>query len=181
MSVKIKIRGSRSFAIKMAIGVILLSAMIGGLLRLLGDKSSESGKDKSNINNSATLIYSKNILVPTILLPVSQESNEKDWNEALTKQIGGISEVPIAYGRVDVMTEVYAIEIDFIQKWHEGLGQAIHYGEAAKKIGVLALIDKTLKNEPDEEHTKFIYTIERLCVEKGVKLIILRSNTNSVK
>jgi len=43
-------------------------------------------------------------------------------------------------GRIDLLTEDFAIEVDFIQKWHEGIGQALHYASATGKRPALALV-----------------------------------------
>jgi len=34
-------------------------------------------------------------------------------------------EVPVRYGRVDLLTGTYAVEVDREDKFHEGIGQAV--------------------------------------------------------
>ena len=172
MDIEIKQKRPITFGIKVAIAVILASVILGGLLRVTGKSSlTPSGVDISSpgINGA----YS-NIFVPIITLPVNRSSNEKEWTNSLANQINGKPEVQVDRGRVDVMTDFYAIELDFLKKWHEGLGQAIHYGDESKRIGVLALIDETNIHEQDFQHFELIRKIERLCLIKGIKLIILR-------
>lgn len=167
-----------SFAVKLAAGVILVSAFIGIVLRFSADNNGiKSGRTSMFGEDDNTPIYSvsgRYLLIPIIHLPVNKNSKEKAWIEQLANRLNGSSEVEVKYGRVDVMTSLYAIEVDFISKWKEGLGQAIHYGNAANKIGVLAIIDNTRKTETQEEHLHFIHNIEQLCTEKGVKLILLK-------
>jgi hypothetical protein len=44
--------------------------------------------------------------------------------------------------RVDVLTQTYAIEVDFAKKWAEGIGQALFYSEmTGKKAAVLLITD----------------------------------------
>lgn len=172
MDIEIKQKRPISFGIKVAIAVIIASVILGGLLRYSDDGTSQT--NKITANNQSILGISSNLLVPVISLPLNVAAPEKDWTDALAKRINGQSEVQVDRGRVDVMTDSYAIEIDFIKKWHEGLGQAIHYGDESTRIGVLALIDKNEAHE-DLEHLRLLKKIEKLCIKKGVKLILLRS------
>lgn len=60
----------------------------------------------------------------------------------------GIVEHPIPDSkypsRVDCLTDVYAIEFDFLRKWPEALTQAIYYGKMThRKPGVVFIIENT--------------------------------------
>ena len=156
----------------MAATIIITFVILGGLLRFSDDSTSQINEIK--FESQAVQGIASNILLPVVGLPLSVDAPEKDWTDALAKKINGQSEVKVDLGRVDVMTDSYAIEIDFLKKWHEGLGQAIHYGDDSIRIGVLALIDKDKAYE-DLEQMKLLKKIERLCIKKGVKLVLLRS------
>ena len=65
------------------------------------------------------------------------------------------------------MAGQYAIEVDVLSKWKEGLGQASHYGDVADAIPVLAVI------APEGSDGRLLDHIEKLCTSKGVKLIRL--------
>ncbi len=172
MDIEIKKKRPITFGIKVAIIIIVASVILGGLLRVTSKSSpSTDGVDANPVINGT---YG-NIFVPVITLSVNGSSNEKEWTEALANRINGQSEVRVDQGRVDVMTNFYTIELDFIKKWHEGLRQAIHYGDETKRIGVLALIDETDNQEQDFQHFELIRKIERLCSRKGIRLVILRS------
>ncbi len=177
MDIEIKQKRPLSFGIKIAVAVIIISIVLGALLRFINnDKSTSNITDTNNIVISSV---SNNMLVPIVHLSVNLSAPEKDWTDALAKEMNGRSEVQVDRGRVDVMTDTYAIEIDFLKKWHEGLGQAIHYGDESSRIGVLALIDGNNAHQ-DLKHFKLLKKIERLCTKKGVKLILLRPlNKNS--
>ena len=176
MDIEIKQKRPISFGIKVAIAVIIASFILGALLRFTGNDDHTSSE--ANTDDQVILGMSSNMLVPVISLPLSINAPEKDWTDALAREINGQSEVRVDRGRVDVMTDSYAIEIDFIKKWHEGLGQAIHYGDESNRIGVLALIaDNNTHN--DLEQIKLLKKIERLCIEKGVKFILLKSTNES--
>lgn len=171
MEIEIKQKRPISFGIKVGVAVIIVSVILGGLLRITGNDTSKSELLTGNATN---LQLATDVLVPIIQLPVEPTSPESKWTEALAAQMEGKTEVQVDRGRVDVMTDNYAIEIDFLKKWHEGLGQAIHYGDESPRIGVLALIvDNPLKSDP--EAINLIKKIERLCIKKGVKLVLLQA------
>jgi len=48
-----------------------------------------------------------------------------------------IEDVNVTFGRVDILTDEYAIEVDHVYKFHEGIGQVLHYAyETGKKPGL---------------------------------------------
>ena len=44
------------------------------------------------------------------------------------------------FTRVDCLTPVHAVEFDFANKWHESIGQALHYGTVTGKKPMVVLI-----------------------------------------
>jgi hypothetical protein len=104
------------------------------------------------------------------LSPLAKES---DWSNALAKKINGNREQKVTAGRIDVVTKDLAIEVEKIKKWHEGIGQALHYGLYTGKIPTLAIITYPPRN-PREKET--INVIENVCMENGIELIILMPN-----
>jgi len=61
-----------------------------------------------------------------------------------------------------------AIEVEKIEKWHEGIGQALHYAEETHKQGTLALI--TL----DPKDITKINLIKKICSKVNIKVILLK-------
>ena len=111
---------------------------------------------------------------PLMVLPPPKTRLEAFWSAALAKALGGKEEVRISHGRIDVLTSTYAIEVDWLHKWHEGLGQAQHYGLNTGKWPAVALIIK-----PDEwplnAHRRSKVAEIRLVAEKlGVEAVLLR-------
>jgi len=76
------------------------------------------------------------------VIPLDLPANapEAAWRDALAKLWNGKTEVVIPYGRIDVATPDYVVELDFLHKWAEGCGQALFYAESTGKQGVVALI-----------------------------------------
>ena len=104
-------------------------------------------------------------------------AKESLWRDELARRWHGETEHGIEGGRIDVLTEKEAIEVEFIHKWHEGVGQALHYGSATKRQGVLAIVvsaqseDKLLVQSRQR-----LELIEGQCVNNGLRMIVLFPN-----
>lgn len=48
-------------------------------------------------------------------------------------------EVPVKYGRIDLLSDDYAIEVDRLEKFHEAIGQALHYARETGRKPAIAL------------------------------------------
>ena len=69
--------------------------------------------------------------------------------------------------RVDCLTDEYAIEYDFANKWAEAVGQALYYAEKTGKKPAIVLI---LKNDKQKKH---LPKAEVLCNKYDIKLEII--------
>lgn len=113
-------------------------------------------------------------LVPTLALCVSEGANEATWVDSLLPRIRGQKEVVIPNGRIDVVTQNFAIEVDFIKKWHEGIGQALHYASATGKRASLALIVPHDEWPLRPDRVALLGEIDRIAAEQRIRLVILR-------
>jgi hypothetical protein len=113
-------------------------------------------------------------VAPIIQLHIKDASKESAWSQALAQVLAGRTEVPVPNGRIDVLSERYAIEVDRLDKWHEGIGQASHYGLAMNRIPCLALIIESDRWPLNEATLAKLATIEQTALSKGVKLLLLR-------
>lgn len=105
----------------------------------------------------------------TIRLAVPTQSHEAQWRDALAVKLDGVTEYRVQYGRVDVLTADLAIELDYPHKYHESIGQALHYASETGKIGVVALIF----DGRDEMDSAELIWLETLCNKYNVRLIVL--------
>lgn len=91
--------------------------------------------------------------------------NEASYQELWCRERNGISEYVLEdKTRVDCLTEDYAVEFDFANKWAESIGQALHYEMmTGKKPAIILIIEK-----PKD----FIYydRIKSLCDKYGISL-----------
>ncbi|PHK97347.1 hypothetical protein CGL56_16200 [Neolewinella marina] len=77
------------------------------------------------------------ILVPAWLVGQS----EADYVRALAQSLGGRTEVAVTSGRVDILTDDYAIEVDWAPKWKESVGQALWYGlQSNRRAGIILIL-----------------------------------------
>jgi hypothetical protein len=87
---------------------------------------------------------------------------EKDYQEAFNRvyfQGRAEMEVSVNYGRIDLLTGDYAIEVERIDKFHEGIGQALHYAkETGRKPGLAVFI-----TDPTEHELEKLEYVRKLC------------------
>ena len=104
-------------------------------------------------------------------------ASEKEWQEAWNDAYAhGKLEVSVTFGRVDILTDEYAIEVDHVHKFHEGIGQALHYAyETGKKPGLALFID----GERDTKE-KFNYA-KKLANSLGIKVWLMNDIVNPNK
>jgi hypothetical protein len=75
-------------------------------------------------------------------------------------------EVPVKYGRVDLLTDDYVIEVDRLEMFHEAIGQALHYAkETGKKPAIAIFVED--QNQEDKEKLKYVM---RLCDYYKIKV-----------
>jgi len=81
------------------------------------------------------------LLISTISF--SQKMKESYYEKLFASIIHGQTEVVLKdKSRVDIVTDTFAIEVDFAEKWAESVGQSLYYAqEMDKKPGVLLIIE----------------------------------------
>jgi hypothetical protein len=98
------------------------------------------------------------IIIPIIILLVSFPAHakrlhpEKWYQEKLCED--KVEFVLSDKTRVDCLTETYAIEFDFANKWAEAIGQSLHYSAMTGKQAGIVLI---MENERD---IKYLYRLK---------------------
>ena len=94
---------------------------------------------------------------------------ERDFQKAFNEIYfdgDGKLEVPVKYGRVDILTRRYAVEVDRLSKFHEGIGQALHYAkETGKKPGLAIFII-----DPKRKDLRKLNYVKRLCSRYNIKV-----------
>lgn len=158
-------------AYALSIAMVVSFAIVGSkrLIRSTAPASVPSAVAKG-VSLSTT---SGKLLWPLIELSIADAKLESNWSAALAALLSGKTEVPIEGGRVDVLTEHYAIEVDRLEKWHEAIGQAAHYAIKTGKVPVAAImLPSDLWPISPTTEAKLLL-IDEVCTKQGVKFVLL--------
>lgn len=69
--------------------------------------------------------------------------------------------------RVDLLSDTWAVEVDYAGKWAECIGQALYYGQVSGRKPVCLL----LVNLPADGH--FVYRCQTVCHNHGIELWVV--------
>ena len=79
--------------------------------------------------------------VPLALLIASATLTERFHADEIAAKLGGPTEVVLLDpSRVDVLTDQWAIEVDWAPKWAESIGQSLYYAQATDREPVAILL-----------------------------------------
>lgn len=94
---------------------------------------------------------------------------EKAYQQQWCGRFNGQTEVILQdKTRVDCITDNYAVEFDFANKWAECLGQALHYAEMTGKLPACVLI---IEKKSDWKHLE---KLQRTGRANGIKAWYIR-------
>ena len=105
----------------------------------------------------------KYLIILTALMLSGQTLAQKAQKEDFYAELwcdsqGGVSEVRTSQGtRADCVLPDYAVEVDFDNKWAEGLGQALHYGVEFDRQPAVLLI---MKDHDGKDRSKYKQRLE---------------------
>ena len=114
-------------------------------------------------------LYAETYPFKSVVSPMVKDENhkykEKHYVQAYCK--GQIEYRLPDKTRVDCLTDEYAIEFDYGNKWAEGIGQSLYYAKKTGKKPAIALI---LRSEKDNKY------IERInAVDKNIKVFPIKA------
>jgi len=161
------------------IAAIAVIVAIAGSLALLGLKQLVVGKavgstEVATGHSSVSVEVCGQLLLPIVALNLPDAQLESSWSSALAAVLDGQTEVPVEGGRVDVLTQHYAIEVDRLEKWHEAIGQAAHYSIKTGKQAVAAIMIASDLWPLAATTTSKLLLIDETCTKQGIKLLLLR-------
>jgi len=97
---------------------------------------------------------------------------EKYYQEYFCHQLGGITEYRLPdKTRVDCLSQEYAIEVDFAQKWAESIGQSLYYADQTYKKPAVLLI---MENE--EKDLKYLKRLNQVSKKHKIDIWIINKN-----
>lgn len=102
-----------------------------------------------------------------LFITISSFSQQKEryYQEKFAKIVNGEMEVVLKdKTRVDIVTNDYAIEVDFAHKWAEAIGQSLYYAkELNKKPGILLVWS-------GDNEIRYLNRLMEVAVEHGIKV-----------
>ncbi len=117
-------------------------------------------------------------MIPMLLFSKHLQK-ESYYQDKFCKKMGGITEHRLEDAtRVDCLTEKYAIEVDFAEKWAEAIGQSLHYALMTNKKAGVYLI---LENENEERFLKRLKEIAKIVGIRTNRFTICIRPSNSFK
>lgn len=116
--------------------------------------------------DAATLLGALDLCVP-------ESAREAEWIAATASRLSGQPEVSIPNGRVDIVTDRFAIEIDWAAKWHEGIGQSLHYADATGRRAALGLIVDG-NGEDGGAALRHVRAADDVASSRGIRVFMLR-------
>lgn len=130
-------------------------------------------------SNSANLLRAmiKYLFICAFVLNINFiNASEKYISQKWCESNFGISEYRTKYGTyVDCLTDEYAIEVEFDNKWKEAVGQSLHYAEATSKKPMIILIKRT------ESKKEYFAELNRLIVNFNLPIKVLVINERDVR
>jgi len=101
---------------------------------------------------------------------------EPVWSRWLAAKYQGLPEYRTVDGsRVDVLTDEYAIEVEWAKKWPEAIGQALLYGVVTGRRPAVILL---LRDKPSED--KYFLRCATACAAAGITLWTERTLSGQV-
>lgn len=103
-------------------------------------------------------------LLSVVNIVHAEEFTESDWQVAFNKKVThGKLEEKIATGRVDILTNTHAVEVDYVRNYRDAVNQALRYAqETRKKPGIALIVDG------ERDTVQAVKAVRKLAEEAGV-------------
>jgi len=113
------------------------------------------------------------LLLFSVTMFSQTKQKESYYQHEFAVAMNGHTEVRLMDGtRADIVTDKYAIEVDFGAKWAEAIGQSLSYGiQLEKQAGVLLVIK-------DESEIRFLERLMKVAVEHDIQVWIWNYTTD---
>ncbi|MEM8582969.1 MAG: hypothetical protein AAGF87_01805 [Bacteroidota bacterium] len=92
------------------------------------------------------------LLILLAISPALSAQSEADYIRSLATHLSAQTEVSVHGGRVDLITETHAIEVERAHKWKNSIGQALWYSlQTGKQPGIILIM---------EDREQYRYTVQ---------------------
>lgn len=107
-----------------------------------------------------------------IVLAVSDvKKNEDYYNTKICSFLQGKREFVIPGGRIDCLTKEVAFETDWAHKYHEAIGQSLHYAIKTQRVPGIVLLVK------GDKDIKYIQELSDLLQQFGISYVLIIYDT----
>lgn len=93
------------------------------------------------------LVKTKTTWLDSDLSKKPKKKHEAYYIAKLAKELGGKEEVKVDGGRADIVTDNFAIEVEWASKWKSAIGQALWYGLETNRDAKIILLIKDIDKE----------------------------------
>jgi len=113
------------------------------------------------------------LLLVGVVMFGQTKQKESYYQHEFAVAMNGRTEVRLMDGtRADIVTDKYAIEVDFGAKWAEAIGQSLSYAiHLDKKAGVLLVIK-------DDSEIRFLERLMKVAVEHDIQVWVWNYTTD---
>lgn len=100
---------------------------------------------------------------PAIHIQPQAEWHELKWSRLLAHRVDGVAEFRLPDGsRVDILTDEFAWEVEWVDSWEQAIGQSSYYAIATdRKPGVWLL----LRGDSDEDYLRCLMVCRHLGIQ----------------
>lgn len=107
------------------------------------------------------------LTLPMLLLAIVAFAGEREETERIAPAYNAKTEVTLwDQTRVDLLSDEYAIEVDYAPKWAEAIGQSLYYAAVTgRKPGIVLLVS-------DRSENRFVYRCQTVALKHGIRLWI---------
>lgn len=147
---------------KASIALVAIAGTVG-VLAIYGDAASKATAQPKMLDP----------VERSVCLDLENTRREAYWAQALSEHLGGRNEYSVKHGRVDILTDSHAIEVDWLHKFHLGIGQALYYSMETGKPPGLAVIIRPERMPLSRLDASKLTKSEELTARHGVRLFIL--------
>ena len=150
---------------KKVILLMLLPALTAMIGYLAGYYSGINSQDLDLVKTIPTLEH------PKFTFSIKDEEDESSWSKALAVKVNGEAEFRLPdQSVVDVLTDDHAIEVDWLENWHKGVGKALHYATLSKRKPVLAI-----RLKGDDWKKEQLETVIQVAQKNGISVWLLEA------
>jgi hypothetical protein len=101
---------------------------------------------------------------------------EKVYQEKIREIFKGVSDYHLPSGKIiDVLSGVYAIEVDFVSKWAESIGQSLQYAYESGKLPCIVFIYDEIENRI------LLNSVRPLLIQLNIKVFTMDNRTFFLK